>query len=270
MPTIAVNGTDLYYEERGSGPAILFVHGMCGFANVWDDQVGRLAADFRCVTYDRRGHSRSRLGDVQQRTVELHADDAAGLIRALGLAPCLLVGSSGGARVGLDVVRRYPELLVGAVLSEPPVFALEPAAAAAAQPEMAARLQAALAQGDPRAAVDAFFDFMCPGLWRAIDEPRRDLYRANAGELLPDLQMPPYRVSPADLADVRVPCLVVRGDRSHPLLQRIAGTLASSIPDAELVELRGSGHVTYAEQPEAFAAAVRGFAARLTGVGAGR
>src|SRR5919201_4469288 len=145
MPTIPVNGTELYYQERGAGPAILFVHGMCGFAEVWDDQVGRLAADFRCVAYDRRGHGRSRLGDVQQRTVELHADDAAGLIRALGLAPCLLVGSSGGARVGLDVVRRYPELLSGAVLSEPPVFALDPAGGAQVMAELKPALQAAMA-----------------------------------------------------------------------------------------------------------------------------
>jgi 3-oxoadipate enol-lactonase len=265
MPSIPVNGTALYYEERGSGPPVLFVHGMCGFAGVWDDQVDRLTGDFRCVTYDRRGHSRSPLGEVGQRTVELHADDAAGLIRALDLAPCLLVGSSGGARVALDVVRRYPELLAGAVLSEPPVFALDPAGGAEVMADLKPALRAAVEGGGPPAAVDAFFDYMCPGLWRAIDEGRRDPYRANAGELLPDLQMPPYRVTPGDLAQVRVPCLVLKGDRSNPSLRRIADTIAASIPDAELVELRGSGHVTYAEQPEAFAAALRAFATRHGG-----
>jgi len=266
MPTVTLNGAEIYYEERGSGPPLLFIHGMCGNANVWDDQVDRLADRFRCVTYDRRGHSRSSLGDLEQRTVELHGDDAAALIRALGLTPCLLVGSSGGARVALDVVLRDPELLGGAVLSEPPVFALDPAAAAEIQAELGAILQPALAAGGPRAAVDAFFDYMCPGLWRAIDEERREIYRANAGELLPDLQMPPYQVQRHDLAGVQVPCLVVKGDRSHPVLMRIADLLAEGTPGAELVELRGSGHVTYAEQPAAFADAVRGFAARRVGV----
>jgi pimeloyl-ACP methyl ester carboxylesterase len=259
MPTIEANGTELYYHERGAGPAILFVHGMCGDADVWSDQVARLSGDFRCVAYDRRGHTRSRLGDVQQRTVELHADDAAALIRALDLAPCLLVGSSGGARVALDVVRRYPGLLRGAVLSEPPVFALDPTGGAQVMADLKPRIQAAMAAG-PRAAVDAFFDYMCPGLWHAIDDDRREPYRANAGELLPDLQMPTYQVTPADLASVRVPCLIVKGDRSNPSLMRIADVLAARIPDAEMVELRGSGHVTYAEQPAAFAAAVRAFA----------
>ena len=50
-------------------------------------------------------------GGVTQESVELHADDAAALIRALGLAPVILVGSSGGARIGLDVLRRYPDLV---------------------------------------------------------------------------------------------------------------------------------------------------------------
>lgn len=268
MPALWLNGADFYYEERGSGPSILFVHGMCGNANVWDDQVERLADRFRCVTYDRRGHSRSSLGDVEQRTVEMHADDAAALIRALNLVPCLLVGSSGGARVALDVVRRYSELLRGAVLSEPPLFVLDPDGAAQVQAELRPRLEQAMAAGGPRAAVDTFFEYLCPGLWRAIDEERREVYRANAGELMPDLQMPTYQVGWDDLARVRVPCLVVKGDRSHPVLMRIAERLAEGIPGGELVELRGSGHVTYAEQPAAFANAVRTFAARFDGVAA--
>ena len=261
MPSVSLNGADLYYEAHGAGPPVLFVHGMCGNANVWDDQAARLAGRFRCLTYDRRGHSRSSLGAVQQRTVGLHGDDAAALIRALGLAPCLLVGSSGGARVALDVVRRYPELLRGAVLSEPPLFALDPAGGARFQAELRPALEQALAAGGPRAAVDVFFEHVCPGLWRMLDEERREGYRANAGELLPDLQMPPYQVGRDDLARVRVPCLVLKGDRSHPVLMRIADRLAEALPGAELVTVRGCGHVTYAEQPAAFAAAVRAFAA---------
>ena len=84
MPTVSLNGAELYYEDRGSGPRVLFIHGMCGNANVWDGQVDRLANRLRCVTYDRRGHRRSSLGDIQQRTVEMHADDAAALIQRAG------------------------------------------------------------------------------------------------------------------------------------------------------------------------------------------
>jgi 3-oxoadipate enol-lactonase len=164
MPTVLLNGAELYYEDRGSGPCVLFIHGMCGNGNVWNGQVDRLANRFRCVTYDRRGHSRSSLGEIEQRTVEMHGDDAVALIRALDLAPCLLVGSSGGGRIALDVMLRYPGLLCGAVLSEPPLFAVDPAGAAQFQAEVRPKLQQAMAAGGPPAAVDAFFDFVCPGL----------------------------------------------------------------------------------------------------------
>lgn len=216
MPTISLNGAELYYEDRGSGPRVLFIHGMCGNANVWDGQVERLAGQLHCVTYDRRGHRRSSLGDIQQRTVEMHADDAAALIRALGLMPCLLVGSSSGARIALDVARRYPELLSGAMLSEPPLFALDPTGAAQFQAEARSRLQQAMTDGGPRAAVDAFFEYVCPVLWQALDEPQRDVYRDNAGELMPDLQMRTYQVERHDLARLKVPCLVVKGAGAMP------------------------------------------------------
>jgi pimeloyl-ACP methyl ester carboxylesterase len=263
VPRVAIDGAEIYYETAGSGPALLFIHGMCGDAHAWAGQVERLAPHFHCVTYDRRGHTRSELGQIEQRTVELHADDAAALIEALGLAPCLLVGSSGGARVGLDVVRRYPHLLAGAVLSEPPAFALAPDGGQRFVAELKPLIEHAMASGGPRAAVDAFFDYVCPGLWQRLDSAGREPYRANHRELFGDLQMPPYRVTAADLQRIDVPCLILSGEQSHPMFRQIARTLAEHIPNAALAEFANCGHVTYAEQPEAFASAVIDFARRL-------
>src|SRR5512146_3254220 len=99
VAAINVNGTTLYYDEAGKGPAMLFIHGAAGFAGVWADQMARFSTTMHCVAYDRRGHSRSPKGNVTQESVELHADDAAALIKALHLAPVVLVASSGGARI---------------------------------------------------------------------------------------------------------------------------------------------------------------------------
>jgi pimeloyl-ACP methyl ester carboxylesterase len=259
MATVKVNGTELYFEETGTGPALLFIHGMCGNSNVWSDQMRRLGSHFRCVAYDRRGHTRSPLGEIDQRTVQLHADDAAGLIEALHLAPCLLVGSSGGARIAVDVVRRYPRLLRGAVLSEPPLMSLDPEGAATFIRTLKPQIDQAIATGGPRAAVDAFFAAICPGLWNHIDEARRDQLRDNSVELFGDLQMPPYAVSVDDLGAIQVPCLIISGDQSDPMLRRIARILAETIPGSESVEFPACGHVTYFERPEAFAEAVASF-----------
>jgi pimeloyl-ACP methyl ester carboxylesterase len=261
MSTVNATGTTLYYEEAGAGQPLLFIHGMCGAASVWAGQMRRLSPHFRCVAYDRRGHSHSPLGQIEQRTVELHADDAAQLILELGLAPCLVVGSSGGARIALDLIRRYPRLVAGTVLSEPPAMALTPDGGKAFIEQIKPAIEGAVARGGPQAAVDAFFDIMCPGLWRRLSDEQRDVpYRANAAELFGDLSMPRYQITPADLVQIRVPSLIVRGNESHPMFRAIADTLAENLPNAMLLELQGSGHVTYAEKPAEFASAVESFA----------
>lgn len=262
MPTIDVNGTSLYYERTGQGPAMLFVHGMCGHADVWADQVRWFAHDHTCVRYDRRGHTRSGRGDAPIADA-LHADDVAALIEALDLAPCLLVASSGGAAIGVEVAMRHGHLLRGAVFSEPPLFCLDPSAGQRLVAELAPRLDAAMSAGGAGAAVDAFFSHVCPGLWSMIDEGRKDSYRANAEIGLADLRSPSLDATVADLADVTTPALVLAGDRSHPSLRAIAHRLAAALPDARFVELEGCGHVTYAEQPEAFARAVAVFVGEL-------
>jgi pimeloyl-ACP methyl ester carboxylesterase len=262
MPTIDVNDTTLHYERAGHGPAILFVHGMCGDAEVWADQARRFSGRYTCVRYDRRGHSRSARGDAVISDA-LHAADAAALIQALELAPCLVVGSSGGAAIAVEVALRYGHLLRGAVFSEPPLFSLDREGGQAVMIDLMPRLEQATAAGGPRAGVDAFFSLVCPGLWSRIDEERKDRYRANADIGFTDLCSPSLEIPDHDLRAVTLPVLVLAGDSSHPSLRSVARRLAAALPDARFVELAGCGHVTYAEQPDAFASAVSVFASEI-------
>lgn len=263
MPAIAVRDTTIYYEQAGQGPALLFIHGMCGDATVWAGQVERLAGRFSCITYDRRGHTRSALG-AEPESVATHAADAAALIEALGLARPVLVGSSGGARIAVELARTRPGLLAGAVFSEPPIFSLEPAAGQAFMTEVAAVVRPAAEAGGPPAAVDAFFPLVCPGLWSRLDETAKNRYRANGPMMLAEFAGPPYQLGLKDVTGIALPCLVVAGTESHPALRAIATTLARALPDARFAELAGSGHVTYAERPDEFAQAVAAFAAEVT------
>jgi 3-oxoadipate enol-lactonase len=261
MSTIEVNGAELHYERTGNGPAMLFVHGLCGDADSFADQARRFSDRATCLRYDRRGHSRSERG-TGEITDAGHADDAAALIDALGLAPCLLVGSSGGAAIGFDVARRHGHLLRGAVLSEPPLFSVDPEAGQVFMAELGPRVGDALAAGDPTW-VDAFFAFVCPGLWATLDEPGRDRLRANAAIGREDLESPSLAITGAHLASVTTPALVMAGTVSHPTFRSIAQTLAAALPDARYLELEGSGHVTYFERADAFATALGAFATEL-------
>lgn len=81
--------------------------------------------------------------------------------------------------------------------------------------------------------------------------------------LVADLGQPPFIVTSDDLAGVRLPILGIAGLDSDPFLQGTPKVSAASVPSAELVEFSDFGHVTYAEQPYAFAEAVRAFARRV-------
>jgi pimeloyl-ACP methyl ester carboxylesterase len=187
MPTIEVNGTTTYYECTGSGPAILFVHGMAGDADTWADQSTRFSDRYTCVRYDRRSHSRSTRGTAPI-SYETYADDAAALIDALGLAPCLVVSSSGGAAISVVLALRHPHTLRGLVVSEPPLVSLDPAAGDALLRELVPRVDGAVTRGGPEAGIDAFFQHVCPPFWSVVDDTRRAALRANAAIAFTDLK----------------------------------------------------------------------------------
>lgn len=259
MPEIDANGVRLHYERTGDGPPLVFVHGMCGRGAVWAGQVERLSDEFTCITYDRRGHGMSGDGDAPH-SVPLHGDDFAALVTTLDLPPVLYVGSSGGARIGVDVVLRHPDRLAGAALSEPPISSLNPTSAQQFMGRVAPAVQPYLDTGDLAGAVDAFFEVVCPGLWRLLDDQAKAPYRESGPMLVADLRQPPFVVTTEELAAVRLPILGIAGLDSDPFLQSTPRVISSSVPSAQLVEFSGCGHVTYAEKPDSFAGAVRDFA----------
>ena len=118
--TVHVNGADLYCQQRGSGPPVLFIAGALGDGGFYDKVCEELANAFKVVTYDRRGNSRSpKPAGWTTTSIEEQADDAAGLIQALGVGRVGVFGSSGGGTIGLDLILRHPDLVRGAVLHEP-------------------------------------------------------------------------------------------------------------------------------------------------------
>lgn len=270
MPTIAVRGTELYFERAGTGePSLLFIHGMCGGAWNWEDMLNRLSPEFTCVAYDRRGHGRSEQGTEDQSN-RTHADDAAALIEVLGLDRPVLVGSSGGGGVAIEVLHRYPNIVRGAVLIEPPLFSVVPEAGHQLVGELSPVLTSAIETGGPRAAVDAFFEVVCTRFWAQINEGRKNQIRDNAPLLFQTLESGAPTITRSDLAGINCPVLVVAGEKSLPSLRSVAFALADGLPDVRFIDVEESGHVVYAEKPEEFAQVVRLFVHEIAGQRSGR
>jgi len=105
-----VAGNRLHYVDKGSGPAIVLVHGlgaqMRSFARALVDE---LARDYRVILVDRPGSGYSVRGPGTPARLSAQAEAIAGLVAALGLERPLLVGHSLGGAVALGVALDHPE-----------------------------------------------------------------------------------------------------------------------------------------------------------------
>jgi pimeloyl-ACP methyl ester carboxylesterase len=107
---LKVPGAQLYYETEGSGPVLLMIPGGPGDAGGFADLARFLTDRYTVVRYDPRGNSRSVLeSPPEDQQMEVHGDDAAQLLGALSDQPAYVLGSSGGAQIGLNLTARYPE-----------------------------------------------------------------------------------------------------------------------------------------------------------------
>ncbi len=102
-----VNGTRLYYEVAGEGPALVLIHGMSLDTRMWDDQFAEFAPHCQVIRYDVRGFGRSA---VPTHTAYSHHDDLKGLLNSLGIADAHILGHSMGSGIATDFVLAYPEM----------------------------------------------------------------------------------------------------------------------------------------------------------------
>ena len=123
--TLEVPGATLQYEVGGSGPVLLLIPGGPADAGAFAPIRGEFSDRYTVVTYDPRGLSRSPFdGEPQDTSVGTFADDARRLLEAVGTEPAYVLGSSGGALVGLELVSRHPEQVRELVAHEPPLTRL--------------------------------------------------------------------------------------------------------------------------------------------------
>ncbi|MEC5188376.1 alpha/beta hydrolase [Geobacillus thermodenitrificans] len=115
MPYVSINErVRLYYEEKGEGPPLLFIHPP-GLGHVIFRQQEPLARHFRLILCDMRGNGRSSPSDVPI-TVPLLADDVSVLLRFLGIERAIICGYSNGGSIALDFALRYPQYVEQVIL----------------------------------------------------------------------------------------------------------------------------------------------------------
>lgn len=267
-----VNGVRLFYEETGNGEPLVMAHGSWGDHHNWDLVVPALAERYRVITYDRRGHSQSERPETQG-SFDEDADDLAALIEALGIAPALVVGNSGGSIIALKVAVRWPEVLRALVVHEPPLIGL-----LAGKPEFEAQLATAqgpidqvaelLSRQEWEAAAQLFANTIAigPGAWETVMSPDlRATFVRNAPTFWDELHDSAGLWLDLDqLARFDRPILLTTGTASAPFFGPAAEIVAAAVPAVTHEVLEGANHVPHIVEPARFVATVTGFLGRVS------
>ena len=248
----SADGCSLHWIEKGSGDAILLVHGFAStlrrnwVGTGWIDALSR--AGWRAIAYDQRGHGESeKRYDSDSYAPERLVEDAVAVLDAANVECAVVMGYSMGARVALDLAIDRPERVRALVASGIGANFREFGGTHAERELVAAALEA----DDPRS-----FPSFARFYRKFADESGADR-RALAA----CWRRPVRPLELADLASIAAPTLFVVGDRDA-----VAGDpepLARAMPDARVVRIPGKNHMNAVGAKE-HRAAVIDFLARLT------
>lgn len=260
MPNVTVHGRELFYDERGEGEPLLLIQGLSGNHLHWGDRfLEALDPDFRSIAYDHRGIGRSGPAGESFTIVDL-AQDAAGLLDALGIESAHVLGVSMGGMVAQELALDHPErvrtLALGCTYAGGPGSSLTDQRIVARLTELFMSGQAGLAmQEGLRYNVSAKF-------W---DEPANlEPFKRIAAELPSSLEVMLAQVqaiashdTSTRLGELRPPTLIVHGEEDQILSVSNARQIAELVPEARLEIIEGVGHLFWWERPERSAELLR-------------
>jgi pimeloyl-ACP methyl ester carboxylesterase len=266
MSTTRVDGVELYYELTGDGAPLALVHGSWGDATNWRFVLPGLAQNFRVLTYDRRGHSRSSRPATPVR-IDDDGDDLGTLLEALELAPAHVATISYGGNIALRLACRRPKLFRSLTCHEPPLFGFlddDPDAQVtlARDAKTLAAIGQRIADGDSEGGARQFVEEVMagPGAWdNALPADEKAIMVRNAPMFLEQLQDPDVNTVDRDaLTRMQVPVRLTSGTKSPPIHARVIQRLMDAMPDATHEVIDGADHVPHVTAPQHYVEAVSG------------
>lgn len=232
----APDGVEIGYVKLGSGPAVVIVHGSISTHEDWLAVAKEMASDYTCYVMDRRGRGMS--GDAPEHSLDREVADVKAMLDAAGPGAFLL-GHSFGAVCSAETALRYPPPRL--VLYEPPFDNEE-------SPRFTEPVQAALDRDDPSEAMAVFFRIALEASEKRIDamketpeweenlQPARHIVRERKAIDALGRDLSRY-------AALKVPTLLLLGEKSPLTIRMATKELAKAAPDARIADLEGQAHV---------------------------
>ncbi|HEY8594689.1 MAG TPA: 3-oxoadipate enol-lactonase [Devosiaceae bacterium] len=253
-----LNGITLHYQTIGDPaekPLLVFVNSLGTDFRIWRDVVVRLVGRYAIVTYDKRGHGLSGIGDGEG-SMDAHVRDLAALLDHLGGRPAIICGLSVGGMIAMGLSAARPDLVRALILSDtaPRIGVAE---------HWNGRISAIGANGIASIADSILERWFTPG-FRSPSNPAFDGYRnmlirqPAAGYIAACAA-----IRDTDLTDtargIGVPTLCVVGDQDGSTPPELVAEMARLIPDARYEVVPDAGHLPGIEQPDRVAAIVDAF-----------
>jgi pimeloyl-ACP methyl ester carboxylesterase len=272
MSTIPLEDGTLWYEARGTGPPLVFLHGGWQNSDAWLPQVNRYAGEYRVVTPDLRGHGETGATGSPRYSVDLLTDDLERVLDHLDIDAPILCGCSLGGMVVQSYLDRHPEraraaVICGPIQSMPPVD-IPPGVKPFVSPLPA--VAGMVSMVGPTATFRSLLASIRATTgrrWLTVDSA----VRSRAMDALDDVSVDEflkifqtlYGHAPPDLSHVRTPTLVLYGDHEAPPVKRQGKRLARTVAHGSWQELSGAGHLVNQDAPRAFDGACSEFFAEI-------
>jgi 3-oxoadipate enol-lactonase len=222
MPTVEANGIHIYYEIHGNGKPLVLIGGLAIDLTVFERVGEELSRRYQVIAFDNRGAGRTDKPDIPY-SIEMMADDTAGLLKALGIESAHILGVSMGGRIALDLTLRYPHLVRSLILVS----------------TFATRTQMTW----PRRLLDVYLRMpILRTLGKRYPQPyyavmrQRDAWRD-------------YDASDR-LREIRVPTLIVHGTGDRLAPYELAEDMHASIHGSKIILFDGGHHIMFSHQAQ--------------------
>jgi pimeloyl-ACP methyl ester carboxylesterase len=267
MPYVDALDAKLYFEERGEGYPIIFVHEFASDIRGWEPQLHHFSRCYRCIAYNARGYPPSDVPeDATSYGWELAVDDIAAVMRGLSIERAHVVGLSMGGFAALHFGLRYPEK-VGAIVAAGVGSGSHPAQRDAwlRETSVLARILSdrgmeGIAVRMARGPTRIQLQHKDPTGWQEFVARLLELSPQGLSYTMARCQA--LRPSLDDLRDqlseMTIPVLLAVGDEDIACLETNL-MLKSVLPDAGLWLLPNTGHGINLEEPAAFNAQIENF-----------
>lgn len=251
MPTINRDGVNIYYEDHGTGPAVLLSHGYSATTRMWAGQVEALKDRYRVITWDMRGHGQSDSpNDPKAYSEAATVDDMAAILSHLGIDKAVIGGLSLGGYMSLAFNLAHPSMVRALMLFDTGPGYKNPVGREGWNVTAMKRAETFEAKG---------LDALGGSAEVRVSQHRSAQGLAHAARGM--LAQFDSRIIES-LEHIAVPALVLVGEKDQPFLGA-TDYMANKIPGCTKVMIPDAGHAANLDQPAAFNAAIEAFLASL-------